>query len=157
MEKRPMGEQQAKMFLDIQTEAKKLRELYQQDKNQQTFNCLVLGEMGTGKTHMLKTARRPIHVDSFDPGGTKHLQKEIAEGWIIVDTRYEAEDVFKPFAYDLWLKEMERRKNMGYFEALGTYALDSLSTFQEAVMNRVLKNAGIPAKAPRCSLIFLVM
>jgi hypothetical protein len=127
----------------------KLRTMYKEDKTQTSFNCLVLGEMGTGKTHLLQTCRRPIHVDSFDPGGTKHLTKGISEGWIIVDTRYEQEDPLKPTVAQLWQKEMERRFNMNYFDHIGTYALDSMTLWSEALMNDVLRKAGIAGQTPR--------
>jgi hypothetical protein len=138
-----------KEFLEIQKEFDKLKTMYKEDLTQQSFNCLVLGEMGTGKSHLLQTCRRPIHIDSFDPGGTKHLQKGISEGWIMVDTRYEKEDPLKPTAADLWRKEMERRFNMGYFNHLGTYSLDSMTMWNEAIMNEVLRKAGIAGQAPR--------
>jgi hypothetical protein len=136
-------------MLEIKKEIEELQRLYAEDQTQKTFNCLLLGETGTGKTHLLQTARRPIHIDSFDPGGTKHLARGIAEGWIIVDSRYEHEDPLKPTAIELWLKEMEKRNSMGYFAHLGTYCVDSSTMWTEAIMNRVLKKAGIAGNAPR--------
>jgi hypothetical protein len=139
----------SKEFLDVKAEFEKLQTMYNEDVTQQTFNCLVLGEMGTGKTHMLQTCRRPVHVDSFDIGGTKHLTKYIREGWMMVDTRFEKEDPLKPASAELWIKEMERRVNMGYFNYIGTYALDSLTMWTEALMNWTLKKAGIAGQTPR--------
>ena len=67
------NEKQNDKFLTIKKEMEEIQNLYRQDKNQQTFNCLILGEMGTGKTHLLQTCRRPIHIDSFDPGGKREM------------------------------------------------------------------------------------
>jgi hypothetical protein len=138
-----------KAFLEVQAEMSKLQALYADDRTQTTFNLLILGEMGTGKTHLLKTCRRPIHVDSFDPGGTKHLIEGIREGWIIVDSRYEHEDPMKPTSFNLWLSEMNRRQNMGYFRHVGTYALDSMTLWAESIMNETLRRAGIAGQMPR--------
>jgi len=139
------------MSLDIKKEMAEIRKLYAEDKTQDSFNLLLLGETGSGKTHLLQTCRRPIHIDSFDIGGTKlpSIRKGVEEGWIIVDTRWEHEDVYKPDVVDLWAKEMERRVKMGYFNALGTYCLDSMTSWTEALMNRTLKKAGIAAHTPR--------
>jgi len=139
------------MSLDIRKEMDEIRKLYAEDKTQDSFNLLLLGETGSGKTHLLQTARRPIHIDSFDIGGTKlpSIRKGIEEGWIIVDSRWEHEDPYKPSVVDAWQKEMDRRVQMGYFNALGTYCLDSMTSWTEAIMNRTLKKAGIAAHAPR--------
>lgn len=139
------------MSLDIRKKMSEIRELYKSDEAQNTFNLLLLGETGTGKTRLLSTCRRPIHIDSFDPGGTKLpcIRKGISEGWIIVDTRWEKDDPYKPFVIDEWRKEMDDRYKINYFHALGTYAIDSLTSWTEALMNRVLRKAGIAAQAPR--------
>lgn len=136
-------------MIDIKKEANELRKMYKEDPRQHTFNILVLGEMGSGKTYMLRTARMPCHIDSFDPGGTKGLRDEIKAGKILVDSRYEAEDRLKPFVYQLWKTEFERRKKEGYFDHLGTYCIDSSSSWAESIMNRLLQKAGIAGEPPR--------
>lgn len=136
-------------FLQIKAEAQKLQTMYQEDPRNNSFNCLLLGESGSGKTFLMRTARKPVHIDSFDPGGAKGLDDFIAKGEIIVDSRYASEDPMKPFAFDLWKKEMVKREKLGYFEALGTYCLDSSTTWAEAVMNEILKRAGLAGQAPR--------
>jgi len=130
----------------IKEEFEKLRQMYNEDPKQQSFNALVLGEMGSGKTFLLRTARFPVHIDSFDPGGTKCLQKkdsqELIDG-IVADTRYESEDRLHPIMYQIWKTEFMRRKTAGYFEAIGTYCLDSSTRWAEAIMNRILQKAGM--------------
>jgi hypothetical protein len=133
----------------IKEEFAKLRQMYNEDPKQQSFNALVLGEMGSGKTFLLRTARLPVHIDSFDPGGTKGLRDEIGEHKIIPDTRYESEDRLNPSMYQIWKTEFMRRKTLGYFEAIGTYCLDSSTRWAEAIMNRILQKAGIPGEPPR--------
>lgn len=145
------------MSLDIRKEMDEIRRLYSEDKTQDSFNLLLIGETGSGKTHLLQTARRPIHIDSFDIGGTKipSIRKGVEEGWIIVDSRWEHEDVYKPDVVDLWQKEMEKRVKIGYFNVIGTYCLDSLTSWTEAIMNRTLKKAGLAAHAPRFTHDFM--
>jgi len=129
------------MQLDIKKEFADIRAMYNTQAQQYHAAFLVYGGSGTGKTRLLKTCRRPIHVDSFDPRGTKTIRDEIKEGWILADTRYEIEDPFNPTVFKLWDKEYERRQRAGYFEHIGTYAIDSATTWASAAMNEVLKTA----------------
>ena len=136
-------------ILLIKAEAEKLKTMYNEDQSNHSFNCLLLGESGSGKTFLTRTARKPVHIDSFDPGGAKGLDDFIQRGEIIVDSRYGSEDPRKSFAFELWKKEMARREQMGYFEMLGTYVLDSSTTWAESIMNEILKRAGLAGGAPR--------
>lgn len=138
-------------MLEIFKEMDAIREMYANDKSQETFNLLLLGEMGSGKTDLLQTCRRPIHIDSFDPGGTKlrRFRDAITAGWLICDTRWEKEDPMKPTVAEMWIKEMDKREKMGYFDHLGTYALDSKTSWMAAMMNRQLKSAGLAGTPPR--------
>ena len=135
--------------LEIKTEAEKLKKMYSEDKKQSSFNALILGELGTGKTFIARTARKPVHIDSFDPGGTKCLTDYIAKGEILVDTRFESEKRMSPSMYQLWKTEFKRRVDMNYFDEIGTYMIDSSTTWAEAIMNRILQKAGIAGQAPR--------
>lgn len=129
------------MPLDIQKEFSDIRAMYSEQAMQKHATFLVYGGSGTGKTRLIKTCRRPIHVDSFDPQGTVTIRDEIKEGWILADTRYEEEDPFKPTSFQLWDKEYERRQRDGYFQHIGTYVIDSATTWASAAMNQVLKMA----------------
>lgn len=137
------------MALDVRADAEKLRTMYMEDPRQSTFNALITGETGTGKSYLLRTCRFPAHVDSFDPGGTKGLRKWIKKGDIIADTRYEVEDPLKPTAFNLWNTIFKQRLMDGYFDHLGTYMLDSSTFLAEAIMNWVLKKAGLAGNPPR--------
>lgn len=133
----------------VAAEVEALRKYYNEDPRQQTFNILCLGESGTGKSFLASTARKPVHIDSFDPGGSKGLRKWISTGDIIVDSQYESEDPRKPTAFAEWKKNFDGRYREGYFEAFGTYMLDSATTWSSAIMNWLLNKAGIAGEAPR--------
>ncbi len=77
-----------KEFLEVKRLASEVKELYGNDTRQDSFNLLLCGDSGAGKTFLASTCRKPVHIDSFDPGGTKHLKQWIDRGEIIVDTRY---------------------------------------------------------------------
>lgn len=137
--------------LQIKAEMSRIREMYASDDSQESFNLLLCGEMGVGKTHIIHTARRPIHIDSFDPGGTKvgPVRQGIKEGWILVDSRFEKEDPMKPSVGKLWIEEMDKREKMGYFNNIGTYCIDSFSSWTNALMGKQLLGANIAGQAPR--------
>ena len=123
------------MRLDLRTTLAEIRKNYKEDKSQEGFNLLLLGEEGVGKTYLTRTMRKPVLIHSFDPGGTKNLKKEIAEGSIIVDSRFEHEDISKSktiltrtHVFRDWEREFERLESGGVFGQLGTYVIDSFST-----------------------------
>ena len=145
--------EETKERLDIKVEMAGLRKLYDEDPRSKSYNAIIYGGTGSGKTSLLRTCRLPLHVDSFDPGGTKVLQgeailnekrypDEMARGNIIVDSSFENEDPNKPWAIKAWDKAYHRRKAMGYFDSLGTYALDSTTTWAQDIMYEVMKKAG---------------
>jgi len=126
------------MAYDAKAELAKVKEYYSEDKLQKRFSALITGETNSGKTYLLRTCRKPIHVDSFDPGGTKCIRDLIKSGDVVVDTFFESEDPYNPTAYAEWRKRVELRLQIGYFEQFGTYCIDSLTTFSDAVMNNQL-------------------
>ena len=136
-------------FLEIKKLAGEINDFYKQDERQDSFNLLLCGDSGTGKTFLASTCRKPVHIDSFDPGGTKHLKQWIDKGEIISDTRYEGDDPFNPKVFGAWITEMKKREKVEYFNHLGTYMLDSSTSWADAIMNDVLMKAGIPGTAPR--------
>jgi len=129
-----------KMPYDPMKELKRVTDYYNQDPLQKRFSAIVTGETNAGKTYLLRTARFPIHIDSFDPGGTKCLtglirSEKNPNGQIVADTSWETEDPFTPKAFAEWKKVTNIRLNTKYFDMFGTYCLDSLTTFGKAVMN----------------------
>lgn len=128
------------MFLKVQERAAAVRARYAESAVQWS-NILLYGDFGTGKTQTIGTAPRPIFIDSFDPGGTKTaaLQPLIESGDIIVDSRWERDSWKIPEAFRAWEREMEQRKRDGFFEFFGTYALDSITKWAQALMYEILK------------------
>jgi hypothetical protein len=135
--------------MDIQAEVAKLQGAYLESAQQQKLNIMLTGESGTGKTFLAATCPKPVHIDSFDPGGSKGLIEEIQRGEIVVDSRYELEDPMRPTAFTDWKRETEARIKGGYFDQFSTYMLDSSTMFASAIMNDILRKAGMPGQAPR--------
>lgn len=136
------------MPIDASVEAGKLRTMYKEDTRQDLASILMTGESGKGKTFSLRTAPKPVHVDSFDPRGTKSIRDGVDDGWLIPDVRFENDDPLNPHAFKLWTKEFEARRVGKYFNSIGTYVLDSASTFTEAVMNKIQFDRKAPGTVP---------
>jgi len=136
------------MPYDAQAELEKVKKHYASDSMQKRFSAIVTGESNTGKTYLFRTARFPVHIDSFDPGGTKCLKQWIKSGDIVVDTSWETEDPFNPKVFAEWKKVNEIRLKIGYFDQFGTYGIDSLTTFAQAAMNAQLALKGRAGEAP---------
>ncbi len=128
----------------------KMRSKYEENpvKPRQTF---IYGDSGSGKTSALKTARFPLWIDSFDPGGCVALQPLAEKGEAIIVDEYENEDPFNPTAFKAWSDNFETMLESGVFEKIGTYVLDSATTFSAAVMNHVLKLSGRVGSVPQQS------
>jgi len=137
------------MPYDFKSELARVRKYYEGDPLQKRFSALVCGGIGSGKSYLLRTARRPVHVDSFDPGGTKCNLPLIKSGDMVADTRWETEDPYFPDKFAAWMKVTNIRLEMGYFNHFGTYCLDSATTWGEAVMNYRLAGEGRAGEAPK--------
>lgn len=137
------------MAYDKFSELKRVQDYYNSDRLQKRFSALVTGESGAGKSFLVSTARRPVHCDSFDPGGTKGLRKWIDSGEIIADTQWEREDPYDPKVFGEWMKTVDIRMRTGYFDMFGTYVLDSATTWGDAVMNYQLGKADHAGEAPK--------
>ena len=142
------------MPYDPMKELKRVTDYYDQDPLQKRFSAIVTGETNAGKTYLLRSARFPIHIDSFDPGGTKCLLDLIRNdknpnGQIVADTSWETEDPFTPKAFAEWMKVTNIRLTTGYFNMFGTYCLDSLTTFGKAAMNYQLNMKNRPGEVPQ--------
>lgn len=137
------------MPYDYRNELQKVKEYYTGDPLQKRFSALICAPIGGGKTYALSTARKPVHIDSFDPGGTKCLKPWIDKGEIVVDTEFEDEDPFNPSAWAKWKKKTELRFQIGYFDHFGTYSLDTATKWMSAAMNAQLASANRAAEAPR--------
>ncbi len=134
--------------LDIVVEVNKLKELYAK-RGRKKFNALVYGQKGSGKTTLFSTCRKPVFIDSFDPGGTIVLRDEIEAGDIIIDTRWENEDPRSPIVWDEWERTFRERLRGGFLDAFATYGVDSFTTMSQAAMNSVLKSRGRAGGVPQ--------
>ena len=123
------------MPIDARIEAEKIRKMYNEQPQQDLARILLTGESGSGKTYLATTAPKPVHIDSFDPGSSKGLKKWVDSGDIIVDSSYENEDPMNPAVFRDWKNTLERRCQGKYFQAIGTYFLDSATTWTEAILN----------------------
>ena len=136
------------MPYDAKKELERVKAYYERDPLQKRFSAIMSGPTNSGKTFLLRTARFPVHIDSFDPGGSKCLEPWIRKGDIVVDTTYESEDPFSPTAFAAWKKNTEIRLQTKYYDMFGTYALDSLPTFADAVMNDRLMSVDRAGETP---------
>ncbi len=135
--------------LDIKKEMEDLRKMYEDSAHQKAYRALIYGGLGTGKTNLIRTCRMPALVHSFDPGGTKTIRDEIKTGKIFADTRFEVEDAERPTAFEAWDKEYDRLKSGGIFDKIGTYVIDSATTWSQSAMNVTLKKAGRAGGTPQ--------
>ena len=90
------------MTSKIADEFRTIRELYESNPNKDTFNAIIYGYMGTGKTQVIGTARKPVLIHSFDPGGEKVLVDKIKKGQVMVNSEFQHEDDKKPTSYRAW-------------------------------------------------------
>lgn len=133
-------------LLAIKKQAEEIKKMYDGDPRTKTFNCLVYGALKTGKTSILRTCPKPVFVHSFDPSGTLVLRDLIEKGEVLADTRFENEDPFKPSACRLWESEFNDLYRKGFFNHVGTFALDSMTTWASIIMNEVIRRAAAKKK-----------
>ena len=130
----------------FEEERQHLMDAYSQEAT--SYNALIIGLSGSGKTHVACTARRPIHFDMWDASGAvtpaTAFRREMDTGEILVDARWAKEFLRDkrgkadgPRLFPEWTMEMDRRKADGYFDHIGTYVLDSATSLGEAIMNSV--------------------
>jgi hypothetical protein len=136
-------------MLDIKKELSDLQSMYKENARSNSFNALIYGSMGVGKTNIVRTCRKPVLIHSFDPGGTKSVRDEIANGTVFADTSFEVEDIMNPSAFANWDKTYHKLKTGGMFDKIGTYVIDSATTWSSAAMNVTLKKAGRPGSTPQ--------
>jgi len=115
------------------------------DDTTENFSALVQGEPGVGKTRFIGTGRLPILIDSFDPKGTIILRRVYGDlmdkGLLLVRTFWN-ESYKDPKMYTKWEGLWERDIANKFFDNFGTYGIDSLSTFIDAMANEVSDEKG---------------
>jgi len=147
--KRPQVIGQAKLTDEQVAEIfKSLSGNYERKKGKNA-NIFLAGDSGSGKTHLLKTMPGPIHIDSCDPDGLETLSEEIKSGLVIPDTRWELDNPKAPSMFKLWDEVFLQRLQSGYFNHIGTYVLDSLTTWADLLMNNIINEEKRPNTAPQ--------
>jgi hypothetical protein len=126
-------------LLVVKNRIAQIRELYANSSSVYS-NILVAGVHGSGKTQLYSTCPTPVHIDSFDPGGTTTaaLQPLIQSGDVIVEL-FENDDWDNPFTYRAWERSFIEKQKSGYFELIGTYGLDSATNWVIALMGQIMK------------------
>lgn len=106
------------------------------------LTALVMGVAGTGKTTLAATCPKPVLLDCFDEGGwrTKELQPLIADGSIIVRS-YEHDEWKSPTTFERWRTETRQLRDKGFFNFIGTYMLDSYTSWSRMLMYQILKSS----------------
>ena len=133
-----MDKLRTKTDLTIQTHFAELRKRYHENRSKYV-NFLVLGGYGSGKTQLISTCPKPIKIDSFDPGGTNTaaLQPLIEKGDLIVSC-FEDDDWTRPHCYREWEKEFMLWRSNNWFEKLGTYCIDSATSWVVSLMYHIM-------------------
>lgn len=120
---------------DVRAELESINSMYK-DSGSDNFSALVMGEFGSGKTRLLKTAVKPVLVFSFDPKGTVVLKDDIEKGEVFVIPFWD-ERSDKPTEYKKFETLFEKYLKEGFFEKFGTVAIDSGTTFLQALSNYI--------------------
>ncbi len=128
--------------LNVEQEFAKVRANYEKNRFIKA-NFLIVGHSGNGKTHLLRTCPRPVYVDSFDRGGTRGVLSDLVDqGLVVVDDRWEELDRSNPTAFKGWDDNFTRLIRTDFFNHVGTYAVDSITSMSDALMSYLLKKAG---------------
>ena len=134
--------------LNIKKRLEEIDEMYDSTNRLNTFNGMIVGPKGCGKTTVWATARRPIIAAMFDPGGPKSIRDEIRKGGIHIMS-YEGESWKKPKEYAQWEADYMKLETDGVFEQIGTYVIDSASTWIHAMMNCIISKQMTERKKDR--------
>jgi hypothetical protein len=135
---------------DYADEFANLRSAYNDAPQGERMHIIIYGAKGTGKTTFAGTGRRPILFHMFDPGGEKSVRDALRDpnDRVYVDARFSSEDARKPTAFKAWEQEFDRLRNKGFFNSIGTYVLDSGTTWSDAAMNYIFAAKGKPCAKP---------
>lgn len=116
-----------------------MRERYQ--ARRVSNNTLIVGDPGTGKTFSLRTARLPVLIYQFDPGGADGLQDMVDAGDVIV-ADFSTDDAGNPASFQAWERLFFSHQKAGLFDHVGTVVLDSVTMWSRAAMSAILAKNG---------------
>ena len=116
---------------------------------QKKTNIIIIGSYRTGKTRCaIETSPTPVLAHSFDPTGFDTVRHLHDGKNYILDTQFESDNPHEPTTFRKWDTVYHQMKKDGVFENIGTFVLDSLTTWCDAAMNVVLDRAGRAGQAP---------
>jgi hypothetical protein len=112
-------------------------------------NIILVGGLGSGKTTSWTTAPQPVWAHSFDPGGLDSVRGIVDNKNIIADTQFEGDDPHNPTKFARWDAVYHDMKRDKVFENIGTFVLDSATTWADCIMNYVLKTSHRQGQFPQ--------
>lgn len=122
--------------INSKKKAEEIRALYLSQSSGDNFTALIMSEFGMGKTSFICTGKRPILIDSFDPRGTVVVETLYADlikkGDILIRTFWD-ESSKAPTEYLRWERQWMDDVNNDFLSLFGTYAIDSATTFIDAL------------------------
>lgn len=140
------------MPLDIKKTLEDIRASYANDPVVGTRNFLLMGDFGTGKSVALSTLPKPVLIHTFDPGAmsSELIQPLIKSGEVLIE-RFEDEDAKKPTQFARFDRRMDELFAGGMFSsgAIKSYAIDSITTMADSVMNMIAGKAGRAGQVPQ--------
>lgn len=138
-----------------------IQDVYSEEKKKEaSTSFLIWGANRCGKTHSLTTARRPILIHSFDPGGLDlpSVQRGIAEGWILAEAFEDgtprrivpatSATALADAVYSRWAKRFLEELEAGLFNQIGTYCVDSGTNLATAMLAQAAAQFGRREGAP---------
>jgi hypothetical protein len=148
-EREQVSDQRERRKLEFLTkDVIKSRDYHELHNAYKFLRIILMGQTGSGKTRIARTAIKPVHIDSWDKGGTSTVQDLIDKGDIVADAQYEFETAQDPRMFSRWLVNMRERLDNGYFDYFGTYMLDSFTYWVKGVMNNVMKKRNAAGQVP---------
>lgn len=138
-----MATSMADISAAVQKRALAAREGYAAKGRTGKANVLVYGDYGTGKSTFIGTAPKPIWVHLFDSGGmtTASLQPMIESGDIIIED-FTSDSWKQPEKFRAWERALTEMRRDKVFEAIGTFAIDSITKWADSLMYEIIRMFG---------------
>lgn len=125
--------------MSVQELAAKMIEDYEHSRPRQRLHALIYGNKGSGKTSLLRTARKPVLLDMFDSDADQVLLSDKGDRpeWLLPRAFHDG----TPASFSRWALSLPGLVKEGVFDSIGTYCLDSLTTWSESLIQYVLEQA----------------
>jgi len=103
-----------------------------------SYNLLLMGELGAGKSSILITCPMPVIIHAFDPGSVnlRAYRKYIDSGDLMVV------DYSDKNGYKRWEKDFESMLANNVLDNIGTYCIDSFTTWFRAMKAEIVRRKG---------------